>query len=58
MKFVTTFEFTIEHLAPLDPERLGKALSRATQPVMEAKPFKGNTLRTTMRIVDYNKLVP
>lgn len=53
--FTTKLEFIIEHIAPLDPEKLGEALSQATRPIMDNNPnFKGRISRTTVNIVEHN----
>lgn len=52
----TKFEFIIEHIAPLDPEKLGEALSQVTRPIMDNNPnFKGRIRRTTVNILGYNE---
>lgn len=52
----TKLEFIIEHITPLDPEKLGEALSQATRPIMDNNSnFKGRIRRTTVNILGYNE---
>lgn len=56
MLLKTRFEFIIEHITPLDPEKLGEAISQAMRPVMDANPnFKGRIRRTVVNINGYNE---
>ncbi len=52
----TRLEFIVEHIAPIDPEKLGEALSQATRPIMDTNPnFKGRIRRTVVNILGHNE---
>lgn len=56
MIFITRFEIVIEHLAPLDVEKLGQLLSTNSKQVFLKKELKGNIQRTIINVIDYNRM--
>jgi hypothetical protein len=52
----TRFEIIVDHNAPLDPEKIGFAISESLKPIMERhnRKFRSQVTQSTINILEHN----